>query len=170
MPGLNLAFLPGQRVDGGSTSITQELPPGGTPGQVLAKASAQDGDVEWISMPTPPNANQLIPTGGALNQVLTKSSALPFDTSWQNTPQPAPNQLVPPGGAGGQVLAKVNATNNNVSWQDVSGLPLAERMYEESEIEPIPEGPTLEEFNSLKAKIEELERKLVSLTSRRRSS
>jgi hypothetical protein len=163
MPGNSLAFLPGQRVNP-SGIITNELPPGGTPGQVLAKRTATDGDVEWITMPTPPNANQLIPTGGAQNQVLAKSSAIPFDTGWQTIPQPAPNQLVPPGGAQGNVLAKVNATNNNVNWYDIGALPFAEGM---ETIEPT--GPTQEEFNELKAKIEDLEHKLTNL-SRRRSS
>lgn len=74
---------------GGEMLITptlnfQELPDGGTTGQVLAKNSDSDGDVKWVD-PT-------VPAGGTTGQVLAKKSNYTGDVEWIDPPA---------GGAGG---------------------------------------------------------------------
>lgn len=56
----------------------QELPDGGSPGQVLGKKSAADGDVEWVDTPAG------VPEDGTVGQVLTKNSGTPGDYSWKD--------------------------------------------------------------------------------------
>ncbi len=56
------------------------IPAGGEPDELLAKASGDDYDVEWVAAPAAANG---IPTGGTAGQVLTKDSGTDFDTSWQ---------------------------------------------------------------------------------------
>ena len=51
------------------------VPEGGTEDQLLAKASADDGDLEWITVPK-------IPAGGTTGQVLAKKSNDDFDLEW----------------------------------------------------------------------------------------
>lgn len=52
-----------------------EIPDGGADETVLAKASADDGDVEWVAIPK-------IPAGGTTGQVLSKKSGDDFDLEW----------------------------------------------------------------------------------------
>lgn len=56
------------------------VPVGGTTGQVLAKASADDGDLGWE---TPALE---IPAGGTIGQVLAKKSATDYDLEWITLP------------------------------------------------------------------------------------
>ena len=68
---------------GGEMLITptlnfQELPDGGTTGQVLAKNSDSDGDVKWVD-PT-------VPAGGTTGQVLAKKSNYTGDVEWIDPP------------------------------------------------------------------------------------
>jgi hypothetical protein len=51
------------------------VPEGGTEDQLLAKASADDGDLEWTTIPK-------IPAGGTTGQVLAKKSNDDFDLEW----------------------------------------------------------------------------------------
>jgi len=56
----------------------QEIPDGGTTGQVLAKNSNSDGDFKW--------ADPSIPAGGTTGQVLAKKSAVTGDAEWIDPP------------------------------------------------------------------------------------
>lgn len=56
----------------------QELPDGGSAGQVLGKKSAADGDVEWLDQPMG------VPNDGTVGQILTKKSSTPGDFEWQD--------------------------------------------------------------------------------------
>jgi hypothetical protein len=56
------------------------VPAGGEPDELLAKASGDDYDVEWVAAPAAANG---VPTGGSTGQVLTKVSGADFDDSWQ---------------------------------------------------------------------------------------
>lgn len=58
------------------TSPGSALPAGGVTGQILAKRSDADFDVEWLE------DNRLLPAGGDINFVLTKSSAFDYDVGW----------------------------------------------------------------------------------------
>lgn len=87
------------------------LPTGGSTSQLLAKKSATDADVEWISAPAAANG---IPVGGTTDQLLAKNSNTDFDMKWLNAPNAA-NGL-PTGGTAGQVLKKTDSTNYNTYW------------------------------------------------------
>lgn len=81
------------------------VPAGGNEGQIVAKASATDYDVEWIDYnPTPP--------GGTTGQILAKNSNTDFDAGWVD------NHPIPSGGARDSVLTKNSGTSYDVSWKD----------------------------------------------------
>ena len=61
---------------GGGGSGGSDLPSGGTTGQLLAKHSNTDGDVEWV------NAPSSIPNGGTTGQALVKHSNTDKDVEW----------------------------------------------------------------------------------------
>lgn len=73
-------FDPGANDGSGADYYDQILAPsfptGGTTGQVLAKASGADFDVEWSDAPAG------LPVGGTIGQVLTKLSATNYDIGW----------------------------------------------------------------------------------------
>ena len=52
------------------------VPDGGTTGQMLVKASGDDGDTEWATPVVE------IPVGGTTGQVLAKKSGTDFDLEW----------------------------------------------------------------------------------------
>jgi hypothetical protein len=108
MPGQNLAFLPGQRIEGSGTNITQELPPGGNQGDLLAKQTNADGVVEWIAPP------QGLTAGGAPNTIATRNAA--GAQIWTNP------VAIFPGGSNGQVWTC--AAPGVGQWQTLPG-PLA---------------------------------------------
>ena len=58
--------------------IQNGLPAGGADGQVLAKASDESYDAEWID---PPSS---VPTGGIMGQVLTKPTSIVGDMAWED--------------------------------------------------------------------------------------
>jgi len=60
---------------------TNVIPAAGTAGQVLAKASNDDFDTEWVAQD-----GQVVPTGGTINQVLGKKSGTSLDVEWQDNP------------------------------------------------------------------------------------
>jgi hypothetical protein len=66
-----------------------ELPTGGTTGQILAKETGTDYDVEWVDPPADGvdgvdgADGEGVPTGGSAGQVLKKVSGTDFDTAWQ---------------------------------------------------------------------------------------
>ena len=74
------------------------LPDGGTPGQVLTQG---ESGPEWTDAPDP------LPTGGETGQVLTKTAS---GTAWDDVPSDLPS-----GGTDGQVLTK---TTDGVAWED----------------------------------------------------
>jgi hypothetical protein len=164
MPGHNLAFYPGQRIEGGTT-VSQELPDGGAAGEVLIKLSAANGDVGWANIVAQIPATSLVPAGGTNGMVLTRGVG--NSSSFQNPAAPPANQLLPTGGGSNDVLTKMSPANFDSAWQPIPPPPpFAEGVESEARIA----GPSYEEFDALKAKIEELERKLASLTARRRTS
>lgn len=74
------------------------LPDGGAPGQVLTQG---ESGPEWTDAPDP------LPTGGETGQVLTKTAS---GTAWDDVPSDLPS-----GGTDGQVLTK---TADGVAWED----------------------------------------------------
>lgn len=74
------------------------LPDGGAPGQVLTQG---ESGPEWTNAPDP------LPTGGEVGQVLTKTSD---GTAWDDVPSDLPD-----GGTDGQILTK---TADGVAWED----------------------------------------------------
>ena len=81
------------------------LPDGGAPGQVLTQG---ESGPEWTDAPDP------LPTGGETGQVLTKTAS---GTAWDDVPSD-----IPAGGTQGQVLTK--GDGETVTWSDpASGLP-----------------------------------------------
>ena len=75
------------------------LPDGGAPGQVLTQG---ESGPEWTDAPDP------LPTGGETGQVLTKTAS---GTAWDDVPSDLPS-----GGTDGQVLTK---TSDGVAWEGV---------------------------------------------------
>ena len=74
------------------------LPDGGTPGQVLTQG---ESGPEWTDAPDP------LPTGGDTGQVLTKTAS---GTAWDDIPSD-----LPAGGSDGQILTK---TADGVAWEN----------------------------------------------------
>lgn len=74
------------------------LPDGGAPGQVLTHG---ESGPEWTDAPDP------LPTGGETGQVLTKTAS---GTAWDDVPSD-----LPAGGTDGQILTK---TADGVAWED----------------------------------------------------
>ena len=74
------------------------LPDGGTPGQVLTQG---ESGPEWTDAPDP------LPTGGETGQVLTKTAS---GTAWDDVPSDLPS-----GGTPGQLLSK---TESGAEWVD----------------------------------------------------
>ena len=74
------------------------LPDGGTPGQVLTQG---ESGPEWTDAPDP------LPTGGETGQVLTKTAS---GTAWDDVPSDLPD-----GGTDGQILTK---TDDGVAWEN----------------------------------------------------
>src|SRR5699024_1795288 len=74
------------------------LPDGGAPGQVLTQG---ESGPEWTDAPDP------LPTGGETGQVLTKTAD---GTAWDDVPSDLPS-----GGTDGQILTK---TADGVAWED----------------------------------------------------
>lgn len=56
------------------------LPSGGAAGQVLAKASAADDDVEWVNIPS--SGTGSLPAGGTKGMTLVKQSSVDSDAAW----------------------------------------------------------------------------------------
>lgn len=65
----------GTAPDANGNVDVEALPPGGTTGQALLKASNQDGDANWADM-------DALPKGGATGNVLTKRSNADGDAAW----------------------------------------------------------------------------------------
>jgi hypothetical protein len=175
MPGHSLAFYPGQRVEGSGGLITQELPPGGATGELLAKSSPADGAVEWVPPVAAPPVSQLVPiTSGANGDVLTKIS--PTLSGFQ------------PLAAGGNVNDVLVRTATGQAWRlptDLNAGGNAGQIWTclapgiggwrdpvlvAEEPEARIAGPSYEEFDALKDRIAELEHKLSTLSPRRRST
>ena len=74
------------------------LPDGGAPGQMLTQG---ESGPEWTDAPDP------LPTGGETGQVLTKTAS---GTAWDDVPSDLPS-----GGTDGQILTK---TADGVAWED----------------------------------------------------
>lgn len=92
-------------------SISGLLPTGGTDGQVLLKDGTTDYAVKWGSL------TGALPTGGTAGQVLKKSSATDYACSWGSI-----DGTLPTGGTDGQVLLKNGSTNYAVKWGSITGM------------------------------------------------
>ena len=92
-------------------SISGLLPTGGTDGQVLLKDGATDYAVKWGSM------TGALPTGGTAGQILKKSSATDYACSWGSI-----DGILPTGGTDGQVLLKNGASNYAAKWGSITGV------------------------------------------------
>lgn len=103
--------------------------PGGTTGQVLAKASNTDYDTQWIDDPGTTITVTDTPTidlGGNGSGLTPLSAALKIDPVVGNMLVAGVDGVsvareIPPGGTAGQVLKKVNATDYNYGWADDAG-------------------------------------------------
>lgn len=100
------------KISGGSS-----LPNGGSPGEVLAKRSAADGDATW-------SPTHYIPNGGSIGQALRKKSATDYDAKFADVHE------VPVGGTTGQVLKKNSNTDYDAGFADVHEVPAGGRIYE----------------------------------------
>lgn len=87
------------------------IPPGGSAGQVLIKASAEDYSLKWGSI------SGLLPTGGTDGQVLLKDGATDYDVKWGSL-----TGVLPTGGTAGQILKKSSATDYACSWGSIDGI------------------------------------------------
>ena len=76
------------------------IPKGGSEGQLLAKAGANDFTLKWLDAPD--CGENYIPKGGTAGQVLTKKNSYDYELQWSNLPE---NPL-PTGGSDGQVRMK----------------------------------------------------------------
>ena len=116
------------------------IPPGGSAGQVLKKASAEDYALTWGSI------SGLLPTGGTDGQVLLKDGTTDYAVKWGSLSGALPNSgtakqtlkkssatdyactwgsidgTLPSGGTDGQVLLKNGATNYAVKWGSITGM------------------------------------------------
>ena len=87
------------------------IPPGGSAGQVLIKASAEDYSLKWGSI------SGLLPTGGTDGQVLLKDGAKDYAVKWGSI-----TGTLPTGGTAGQILKKSSATDYACSWGSIDGI------------------------------------------------
>lgn len=87
-----------------SSGGTNSLPTGGSAGQVLAKASAADYDVEWGNIPS--GGGGALPAGGTKGQTLVKQSAIDGDAVWGN-------------------LYKYGVVNQTLTWNETANKHLA---------------------------------------------
>ena len=87
------------------------IPPGGSAGQVLIKASAEDYSLKWGSI------SGLLPTGGTDGQVLLKDGATDYAVKWGSI-----TGTLPTGGTAGQILKKSSATDYACSWGSIDGI------------------------------------------------
>ncbi len=103
----------------GSGGGGSSLPAGGATGQVLAKASATDGDAAWAAnVPSDGSVTSAKVVNGAITPAklsatgtASSTTALYGDGTWKTAPTG-----IPAGGTTGQVLAKTSATDYAVGW------------------------------------------------------
>lgn len=93
----------------GSPGADAPIPKGGSSGQVLAKKSGTDGDVEWKNITQ--SSTGKLPSGGTAGQYLKKSSATDYAAEWVTL-----SGLLPSGGTAGQYLKKSSSANYSVEW------------------------------------------------------
>lgn len=91
-----------------STLSSSSVPVGGLTGQVLAKRSNTDNDVEWIA---PPTGGIHLPTGGTTGQVLAKRSDTDDDIEWI-TLSPSGDFLPL---SGGTMTGDIDMQENNIT-------------------------------------------------------
>ena len=99
----------------GSPGADAPIPKGGSSGQVLAKKSGTDGDVEWKNITQ--SSTGKLPSGGTTGQYLKKSSATDYAAEWATL-----GGILPTGGTAGQYLKKNSATDYSAEWVTLSGL------------------------------------------------
>lgn len=122
----------GPQGEQGEQGIPGPVHPGGAKDQVLAKASATDGDVKWSSINVVPEGgspgevlkktetgygwekDNTLPDGGTTKQALLKQSNTDGDANWETI------NTVPDGGDEGQALVK---TDDGYAWGDIQALP-----------------------------------------------
>lgn len=86
------------------------LPSGGSTGQILTKASDDDGDAVWQD----PDSG--LPSGGVVGQVLQKISNDNYDADWMTVD--AATHSVPSGGSKWQTLVKASDIDYSTKWID----------------------------------------------------
>lgn len=64
-------------------SKSAQVPTGGTSGQVLAKKSSTNYDMQWVNQ-TGGGTEHGIPSGGSSGQALVKNSSTDYDVKWAN--------------------------------------------------------------------------------------
>lgn len=99
----------------GSPGANAPIPKGGLSGQVLAKKSGTDGDVEWKNITQ--STTGKLPAGGTTGQYLKKSSTTDYEAEWATL-----GGTLPTGGTAGQYLKKNSASNYSAEWVTLSGL------------------------------------------------
>jgi hypothetical protein len=97
--------------------VEPELPPGGADGNLLAKASTDDGDVAWINAASILPANEL-PPGGSTGYILAKASETDGDVYWIPAPSGGGGggSGLPPGGTYAMLLAKASSVDGDAVW------------------------------------------------------
>lgn len=108
---INFTIPKGDTGDAGAPGSVVGFPIGGAVGQLAAKASLTDYDVEWVDAPVG------IPAGGTLGQALVKSTSTDYDVEWADAGGSA---NFPPAGTTGQVLGKLSGVDNDVGWIDMT--------------------------------------------------
>ena len=99
------------------------VPIGGLTGQVLAKKSDNERDVEWVTVATGEDGNSIVSvelteTVGLVDTytiTYTDIASTTFDVT--NGEDGTNGVGIPEGGDAGQVLSKVDGTNYNTTWK-----------------------------------------------------
>lgn len=106
------------------------VPIGGLTGQVLAKKSDNERDVEWVTVDGGEDGNSIVSvektdTEGLVDTytiTYTDIEATTFDvTNGEDGEDGLDGVGIPEGGSTGQVLSKIDETNFNTTWIDPSG-------------------------------------------------
>lgn len=84
-----------------------QVPDGGTAGQLLSKIDGTDGNTEWVDAPTS------LPPGGTTGQVLTKLSGTDGDADWEDGASGLPDQT-------GQTGKFLQTNGTLASWQAIN--------------------------------------------------
>jgi hypothetical protein len=148
----------------GGSSAMNGIPDGGTIGQILAKLSSVDFDVNWETVSTPVNSDWTASSGlaqilnkptlfsGSYNDLTNKPTipAAQVNSDWnagsglaQILNKPSIPVGIPTGGTIGQILAKNSNTNFDVAWDSAGATPVNADWTASSGLAQILNKPTL---------------------------